>query len=508
MAKKNTQESSAEKISASFVIFGATGDLTHRKLMTAFYNLVHDDLVSEHFSIIAIGRRSLSTEEYKKQVFSSLQNFLKKPVDEAIWNRLEKMIFYYEFDFTKTEGYAPLNTYLTELDKKRQTKENRVFYLAVAPAFFETIIHGIEDGKLASSCSGFCRCVIEKPFGKDLVTAKKLNDTILEVFSEKDIYRIDHYLGKDMIQNIMVLRFSNLIFESLWNNRYIDNVQISLTEKLGVETRGDYYEDSGAMRDMVQNHILQIVSMVAMEPPVNLKMDSIRNEKQKVLEAIEKIDESFLENNVVFGQYGEGFIDGKKVKGYREEEKVHPESDTETFVALKLQIENFRWAGTPFYIRTGKRLAEASGEIIIQFKELPHTLYNAEENLAEPNLLILRIQPKVGLFFQFNTKDYTNYSGIIPIRMDTSAGDANQGNTPEAYERLIYDILRGDGSLFSRWDEVESAWLFADKLIAYREQKKTKFPNYEAGSMGPKRADELLFRDGRKWADVNKYERG
>ncbi|HOF12477.1 MAG TPA: glucose-6-phosphate dehydrogenase [Treponemataceae bacterium] len=494
---------SGEKMSASFVIFGATGDLTHRKLMTAFYSMIRDGLLSDDFCIVAIGRRKLSTETYREQVCASLGKFLKSPVDTKIWQRLERMIFYYEFDFTQSDGYRDLNSYLAKRDKESNTKENRVFYLAVAPSFFETIIHGIERGELASSCRGFCRCVIEKPFGKDLETAKKLNDTILRVFPEKSIYRIDHYLGKDMIQNIMILRFSNLIFESLWNNRYIDNVQISLTEKLGVETRGDYYEDSGAMRDMVQNHILQIVSLVAMEPPVNLKMDSIRNEKQKVLEALEKIDETFLENNVVFGQYAEGFIDGKKVQGYRSEEKVDAKSETETFVALKLQIENFRWAGTPFYIRTGKRLKEASGEIIIQFKELPHSLYNAEKNLAKPNLLILRIQPKVGLYFQFNTKDYASHSGIIPITMDTGASDAAQGNTPEAYERLLYDILRGDGSLFSRWDELEAAWLFADKLIEYREQKKTDFPNYAAGTMGPKRAFDLIEKDGRSWVDMH-----
>lgn len=491
-----------EKLSAVFIIFGATGDLTHRKLMSALYNLVRDDCMSEKFAVVAIGRRDISEEDYKNSVHESIVKHSRNPVDSEVWVRLYKMIRYYKFDFTQQDGYEDLNEYLCRIDTEAGTEGNRVFYLAVSPEYFETIVNGIKEGGLASRCRGFCRCVIEKPFGKDLATARKLNDCILNVFPEKDIYRIDHYLGKDMIQNIMVLRFCNPIFESMWNNRYIDNVQISLTETLGVETRGDYYENSGAMRDMVQNHIMQILSMVAMEPPVNLKMDSIRNEKQKVLEAIEDIDCSFLENNVVFGQYGKGTVNGKEVLSYRDEPKVSKTSETETYVALKLHIENFRWAGTPFYIRTGKRLGKTSGEIVIQFKDLPHTLFKKENAAAQPNLLVLRIQPQVGVFFQFNTKDFSSHSGIIPAKMDTSSTSSVQGNTPEAYERLLFDILRGDGSLFSRWDEVESAWIIADKLINYREQKKSSFPNYEAGSMGPKRADELLAKEGRIWREV------
>jgi len=494
-----------EKLSAVFIIFGATGDLTHRKLMSALYNLVRDDLLSDKFAVVAIGRRDISEEEYKDSVHESIVKHSRNPVDADVWLKLYRMIRYYKFDFTQKEGYADLHEYLRTVDAESSTEGNRVFYLAVAPEYFETIVKGIQGGKMADRCGGFCRCVIEKPFGKDLATARKLNDAILQVFPEKDIYRIDHYLGKDMIQNIMVLRFCNPIFESMWNNRYIDNVQISLTETLGVETRGDYYENSGAMRDMVQNHIMQILSMVAMEPPVNLKMDSIRNEKQKVLEAIEDIDCSFLENNVVFGQYDKGIINGKEVCAYRDEVKVKNDSETETFVALKLHINNFRWAGTPFYIRTGKRMGKTSGEIIIQFKDLPHTLFKKENANAQPNLLVLRIQPQVGVFFQFNTKDFSSHSGIIPATMDTSSASSArsaQGNTPEAYERLMYDILRGDGSLFSRWDEVESAWIIADKLINYREQKKSAFPNYESGSMGPKRSEELLAKDGRVWREI------
>jgi glucose-6-phosphate 1-dehydrogenase len=488
-----------DNLSAVLVIFGGTGDLTHRKLMPALYNLVLDQLLPEHFTVVSVGRRDKSEEEYKKDIYESVKKHSRNKIDAATWNRLQEMIHYYQFDFTNLEGFTGLREYLDKLDKANGTVGNRVFYLAVAPEYFETIVQGLQASQLAVKPGAWSRLVIEKPFGKDLGTARKLNQRIIEVFQEKDIYRIDHYLGKEMIQNIMVLRFTNSIFESIWNNKFIDNIQISLTEKLGVGTRGGYYEHSGAMRDMIQNHIIQILSLVAMEPPINLKTDSIRTEKLKVLEAMEDITPEFLRNNVVFGQYGPGFIDGNPVAGYHEELNVPRNSGTETFVALKLHINNFRWAGTPFYIRTGKRLGKGSAEIVVQFKDLPNILYFQDKEIQEPNLLVLRIQPNVGVFFQFNTKDFTTHQGIVPTQMDTSSYRPTQGNTPEAYERLIYDILRGDATLFSRWDEVEAAWSVADKLIQYREQKKHIFPNYDAGSMGPVRAFELLARDGRKW---------
>ena len=488
-----------KNISAILVIFGGTGDLTHRKLMPALYNLVQDQLLPEHFSIVSVGRRDKTEEEYRKEVYASVKKHSRSKTNDTVWKKLQDMIHYYQFDFTNLTGFSELKVYLDRLDTTEGTSGNRVFYLAVAPEYFETIVQGLQSSDMASKPDSYSRLIIEKPFGKDLKTARKLNNKILEVFPERDIYRIDHYLGKEMIQNIMVLRFCNSIFESIWNNKFIDNIQISLTEKLGVGTRGGYYEHSGAMRDMIQNHIIQILSLVAMEPPINLKTDSIRTEKQKVLEAIEEITPEFLRDNVVFGQYGPGFMDGNPVVGYREELNVPKDSGTETFVALKLQINNFRWAGTPFYIRTGKRLGKSSAEIVVQFKELPNVLYFKDNEIQEPNLLVLRIQPNVGVFFQFNTKDFSTHHGIVPTQMDTSSFRPTQGNTPEAYERLIYDILRGDATLFSRWDEVEAAWSVADQLIEYRESKKHVFPNYDAGSMGPVRAFELLARDGRKW---------
>jgi glucose-6-phosphate 1-dehydrogenase len=491
-----------DNLSAILVIFGGTGDLTHRKLMPALYNMLLDGLLPEHFKVVSVGRRNKTEEEYRKDIHSSVNKHSRNKINEEIWNRLREMIHYYQFDFTDYSGYPDLKTYLEQLDHTAQTGGNRVFYLAVAPEYFETIVQGLQLSDMASSQGSFRRLVIEKPFGKDLKTASKLNNKLLEVFEESSIYRIDHYLGKEMIQNIMVLRFCNLIFESIWNNKFIDNIQISLTEKLGVGSRGGYYEHSGAMRDMLQNHIMQILSMVAMDPPVNLKTDSIRTEKLKVIQAIEEITPEFLRDNVVFGQYGKGYIDGEPVPGYLEEENVPTDSNTETFVALKLHINNLRWAGTPFYIRTGKRLGTTSAEIVIQFKDLPNILYFKDRNIQEPNLLVLRIQPHVGVFFQFNTKDFSTHNDIVPTKMDTSYITPNQGNTPEAYERLIYDILRGDATLFSRWDEVEAAWMVADQIIRYREQRKVKFPNYDAGSMGPVRAFELLARDGRKWWNI------
>jgi len=486
-------------LSAIFIIFGGTGDLTHRKLMPGLYNLIYDQLLPEHFSIVSIGRRDKTSEEYRDEIYKALIKFSRNEIDSEYWNRLREKIHYYRFDFRDMSGYDDLKTYLDKMDIKEKTKGNKVFYLAVAPEYFETIVEGIQISNMANRKDAWSRLVIEKPFGKDLKTASKLNERILEAFHEKDIYRIDHYLGKEMIQNIMVLRFTNLIFESLWSNKFIDNVQITLSEKHGVGTRGGYYEHSGAIRDMIQNHIIQILSLVAMEPPINLNTDSIRNEKLKVIQAIEDITPEFLRNNVIFGQYDKGIIDGEKVIAYRDEINVPKDSNTETFVALKLQVNNFRWAGTPFYIRTGKRLGSTSAEIVVQFKSLPNILYFKDHNMQEPNLLVIRIQPNIGVFFQFNTKDFNTHNDIVTNKMDTSHISHSQGNTPEAYERLIYDILRGDSTLFSRWDEVEAAWIFADEIIKYREQKRVQFPNYESGTFGPMRSFELLARDGREW---------
>jgi len=492
------------------VIFGGTGDLTHRKLIPALYNLAFDQLMPDHFAIVSIGRRNKTTEEYRDELKVALEKYSRNKISESQWERLRDIIYYYQLDFTATEGYDALATFLNGLDERHQTLGNRIFYLAVAPEYFETIVNGLGKSGQASchyitgeQCPNWQRLVIEKPFGKDLKTAKHLNDSLHAYFAENDIYRIDHYLGKDMIQNIMVLRFANLVFESLWSNQYIDNIQISLGEKLGVGSRGGYYEHSGAIRDMVQNHILQILSMVAMEPPVALTTEAIRQEKLKVIQAITPFTTDSLRDNVVFGQYGAGTVDGEKVPGYREESNVPETSTTETFVAMKLSVNNFRWAGTPFYIRTGKRLAGSSAEIVVQFKSLPNILYFADDkNHQEPNLLVIRIQPNVGVYFQVNTKDFSTQKDIMPVKVETSHLSPNQGNTPEAYERLIYDIMRGDATLFAWWNEVEASWKLADQIISFRENQRHRFPNYNAGTNGPIKAIELLARDGREWWSV------
>ena len=502
MEQKKTQRNAID-LSGLLIIFGGTGDLTNRKLIPAIYNLIRDGLLPEHFKVLAVGRKEKTTQEYLIGIKESIMKYSRNEIKEEIWNKIQSIVSYYKMDFTNLTQYETLLSHVEELEQKSKTKRNRIFYLAVAPEYFETIIQGLQESRLTDRNSDYNRVVIEKPFGKDLSTARSLNQKIVHAFEEKNIYRIDHYLGKEMIQNILVLRFCNFIFESIWNNKYIDNIQITLSETLGVESRGAYYEKSGAMRDMVQNHILQILSLIAMEPPVNLKMDSIRNEKQKVLEAMEEISDEFLEKNVVFGQYGKGFLNGESVSGYQQERNVDPESQTETFVALKMHINNFRWSGTPFYIRTGKRLQKSCGEIVIQFKSMPEILYYNNNFEQTPNLLVIKFQPGVGVKFCFNTKDFQVHNGIMTSQMDTSAVTTEQGNTPEAYERLLYDIIRGDGTLFSRWDEVEAAWNVADRLIQYREQKKSPFPNYEAGSMGPVRADILLKEDGRKWWDFS-----
>jgi len=488
--------------SAIFVIFGGTGDLSHRKLMPALYNLVNDGLLPERFAVVAVGRKEKSREVYQQEVYASLQKYSRNKITKTHWARLRDAIYYFSFDFNDSAGYQRLHTYLEELDSTRHTGGNRIFYLAVAPDYFPQIVAELQRHRFVPAEHGWQRLVIEKPFGKDLSTARSLNSQLTRVFSEDSIYRIDHYLGKEMIQNILVLRFCNSVFTSLWNNLYIDHIQISLSEQDGVGTRGGYYESAGAIRDMVQNHIIQILTLVAMEPPVDLSTDAIRNEKLKVIQAIADFTPEQFRSDVVFGQYGPGMINGQPVPGYRSEPQVSPTSLTETFVAFKLQINNFRWAGTPFYIRTGKRLSSRSAEIAIQFKTLPPILYFKDRMVQEPNLLVIKIQPETGVYFQFNTKDFMSHHDIVATKMDTSCVLPTQGNTPEAYERLIYDILRGDTTLFPRWDEIEAAWKFADQLIAFRDQQRFRFPNYDAGSWGPAKSFELLARDGREWITV------
>ncbi len=482
-----------KKFSNLMVIFGGTGDLTRRKLIPALYNLKYQNTLPENFALVAIGRKNKTNEEYRKEMSEFVKTYSRFNFSEDIWGNLSSRIFYKRFDFTSDNGYVELQQFLNELDKKYGTQGNRIYYLAVAPEYFAVIVEKLYKHAMASNQTSWQRVVIEKPFGENLESARKLNKVITDVFTERNTYRIDHYLGKEMLQNIMVIRFANVFFEPIWNRKYIDNVQISAVETIGIENRGGYYEKAGALRDMVQNHMMQLLMLTAMEPPASLDTESIRDEKVKVLKSLEIMTPESVEKNVVRGQY----------VGYRNEEKVSPNSNTETFVALKVQIENFRWAGVPFYLRTGKKMPKKSTQIIIQFKPLPGILYFKEYKNLLPNLLIIKIQPEEGVKLQFNAKIPGSAGMIIePVSMDFCQKCEISNNSPEAYEKLLLDVMKGDSTLFTRWDEVEYSWKFVDAIAEAWANKIPDFPNYQPGTWGPKEADELLKRDQRTWWDL------
>jgi glucose-6-phosphate 1-dehydrogenase len=487
-------------LSCAMIIFGGTGDLTHRKLLPAIYNLKHSGKLPDNFAVVSIGRREISDEEYREQAYKSITSFSRfKTIDEDLWRDISGRIYYKRFEFEDSAGYANLKVFLENIDMDYNTKGNRIFYLAVAPEYFGSITDELNKQHMVVNDTSWQRLIIEKPFGRDLSSAQKLNSKIKGVFGEENTYRIDHYLGKEMIQSLMVLRFANSIFEPLWNNKYIDNIQISSSEVVGVENRGGYYEHSGALKDMVQNHMLQLLTLTAMEPPVNLNSTSIREEKIKILRSLEEISPVKIKQDIVRAQYGEGIINNTKVISYRQEEKVSPSSNTETYVALKLHVENFRWAGVPFYIRTGKRMRTKSTEIIVQFKSTPKVLYSKEYSNLSPNLLVIGVQPREGIYLKFNTKRPGTENFIIPVDMDFCQTCQFESNTPEAYERLLFDVMNGDNTLFTSWDEVEYSWKFVDTISSQWENYNLSLPNYDAGSFGPREADELLARDNRHW---------
>jgi glucose-6-phosphate 1-dehydrogenase len=487
-------------LSCVLVIFGGTGDLTHRKLLPAVYNLKHSGKLPDSFAVVSIGRREITHDEYREQAYKSIKSFSRfKAIDEEIWKDVSQRLYYRKFEFEDSSGYQDLKAFLDQLDKQYNTNGNRIFYLAVAPEYFGLINDELYKQNMVVNETSWQRLIIEKPFGRDLSSAQRLNKKIKTVFGEENTYRIDHYLGKEMIQNLMVLRFANSIFEPLWNNRYIDNIQISSSETVGVENRGGYYEHSGALKDMVQNHMLQLLTLTAMEPPVNLSSSSIRDEKVKILRSLEEITSEKIKQDIIRGQYSEGSINNKQVAAYRQEERVSEVSNTETFVALKLHVENFRWAGVPFYIRTGKRMKTKSTEIIVQFKSIPNVLYSKEYDKLNPNLLVIGVQPREGIYFKFNNKRPGTENFIIPVEMDFCQSCQFESNTPEAYERLIYDVMNGDNTLFTSWDEVEYSWKFVDNIASQWGSDIMQLPNYAAGSYGPKEAEELLIRDNRHW---------
>ncbi|MBC1502638.1 glucose-6-phosphate dehydrogenase [Listeria booriae] len=479
---------------ALITIFGGTGDLANRKLYPSLYHLFTKGFLKENFAVIGTARRPWTNDFFREKVVESLKGIEEEGFDPQDF---ASHFYYQSHDVTNRESYVQLKDLSDELDKKYELQGNRLFYLAMAPNFFGTIASRLKSEGFVDN-DGFSRLIIEKPFGRDLASAQELNESLRQAFAENEIYRIDHYLGKEMIQNISVIRFANSIIESLWNNRYIDNVQVTLSETLGVEDRGRYYEESGALRDMVQNHILQIVSLLAMEPPIKLTTQEIRHEKVRALRSLRVIEGEDVYKYFVRGQYGPGTVDGEELEGYRQAENVDPDSNTETFVAAKLMIDNFRWSGVPFYIRTGKRLAKKATQIAIQFKSVPMNLFGGQQSLAG-NVLVIHIQPDEGITLHMNVKEPGQGMLTMPINLNYAHSSPDGMNTPEAYEKLIQDCLNGDATYFSHWDEVSLSWNFVDKVANVWSNTKEHFPNYTSGTMGPKEADKLVAQDGFEW---------
>lgn len=484
----------------SIVIFGATGDLTHRKLVPALYNLAADGELPPAVAIVGFARRPKTDDEFRRDLEEATRKFSRQPVRDEIWKTFGQSIFYHQSEFHDEAGYQSLAKRLQELDNTHGTRANRLFYFAAAPDQFEPIIKQLKAVGLNETCEGsWVRVIVEKPFGSDLASARELNRIIRDSFSEEQTYRIDHFLGKETAQNILVLRFANAIFAPLWNTHYIDHVQITAAETLGVGSRAGYYEGAGALRDMVQNHLLQLLCLVGMEPPSDLSADMIRDEKVKVVRSLRRWSRSIIARDVVRGQYTAGAIHGEPVLGYRQEKNVNPDSQTDTFVALRLFIDDWRWADVPIYMRVGKRLPKSATEISIHFKKAPAVLFNKE--LRDLNVLVIRIQPDEGLALRIHAKVPGTSFRIEPVKMDFHYGTSFGKPSPEAYERLLLDAMSGDATLFARADEVEEAWSFIDPIEEAWHAKKDSPPLcfYPAGSWGPEAADELLARDGRAW---------
>lgn len=488
----------------SIVIFGATGDLTHRKLIPALYNLAVDGELPPGVKIVGFARREKTDGEFRAGLKELNKEVSRSGHDESIWEEFEQNIVYHQSNFNDAEGYQSLAERLDKIDAERGGEGNRLFYIASAPSFFDDILEHLKGAKLNEAKEGnWARVIVEKPFGTDLPSAQHLNTVVNNTFEEKDTYRIDHYLGKETAQNIMVLRFANAIFEPLWNNRYIEQVQITCAEHLGMEGgRGGYYDKAGALRDMVQNHLLQLLSLVAMEPPTDLSADGVRDEKVKVIRSLRQWDTpELVAENVVRAQYVKGFIHGKEVVGYTEEDRVDPESETEAYVALRVLIDTWRWSGVPFYIRMGKRLPKKATEISIHFKKAPNVLFNTLGQDEGGNVLVIRIQPDEGISLRMVSKLPGANLRIEPVKMDFQYSTSFGKGSPEAYERLLLDATAGDATLFARRDEVEEAWKFVDHIEhAWHEAKQPPvMAEYTAGSWGPREADDLLARDGNTW---------
>ncbi|HEY8172464.1 MAG TPA: glucose-6-phosphate dehydrogenase [Dehalococcoidia bacterium] len=482
------------------VVFGATGDLTARKLIPALYNLARARLLPSGFSVVGFARRDWTDEVFRARMKEAVQTYSREPLQEEIWESFAGNLHYISGTFDDFDAYARLNERLMKQDSAHGAAGNRLFYLATPPSAYAQIAHRLGEAGLVrgGKTGGWSRLVVEKPYGHDLESARELDRSIGLVFRERQIYRIDHYLGKETVQNIMVFRFGNGIFEPIWNRRYVDNVQVSVAETVGVEGRGDYYEEAGALRDMVQNHLLQVLALIAMEPIASFRGDAVRDEKAKVLHAIRPIRD--IGTQTVRGQYTRGAIFGEPVPGYREEDGVDPNSQTETYAAMKMEIENWRWAGVPFYLRVGKRLPKRATEVAITFNMPPlHLFQQMSGDNPTPNLLVLRIQPDEGISLRFGAKVPGTRGDVRPVNMDFRYGSSFGVDAPEAYERLLLDAMLGDATLFTRWDSVEAAWELLTPVIQAWAEGASPSQFYEAGSWGPDAARELVERDGREW---------
>jgi glucose-6-phosphate 1-dehydrogenase len=487
------------------VIFGATGDLTHRKLIPALYNLAADGDLPPGLTVVGFARRDKSDDIFRTELEEAARKYSRQSVKDELWKAFAGAIYYHRSEFNDPEGYKRLKERLDQIDQERGTPGNRLFYLSAGPDQFEPILTNLKAAGLNEVREGsWARVIVEKPFGTDLKTAQHLNAVVNSAFAEESTFRIDHYLGKETAQNIMVLRFANAIFEHLWNERYINHVQITASEQLGVESRAGYYEGAGALRDMVQNHLMQLLTLIAMEPPTDLRADSIRDEKVKVLRSLRRIQGKAVAEHVVRGQYAAGSINGQPVAAYREEKNVNPKSMTETYAALRIRLDNWRWADVPFYLRVGKRLPKTGTEIGIHFKNAPGVLFNVGQNGVRDgsqNVLVIRIQPDEGVSLRMQSKVPGASVRIQPVKMDFRYGTSFGKASPEAYERLLLDAMAGDATLFARRDEVEEAWRFIDDIehAWHCSDDEPGLYFYPAGSWGSTEADALIEKDGRAW---------
>jgi glucose-6-phosphate 1-dehydrogenase len=488
----------------SLVIFGGAGDLARRKLLPALYNLALDGVLPTGFAVVGFARTDLDDGAYRARARQGVEKYSRRPLQEPQWSDFERRVFWASGSFAEPEAYVRLRQRLEAVERELGVPGNRVFYLSIPPSLIEGCVQNLRAAGLVTAPGRegpFTRIIVEKPIGHDLASAREINGTLSRVFDESQIYRIDHYLGKETVQNIMVLRFANSIFEPLWNCKYVDHVQITVAEEEGVGTRANYYEEAGALRDMVQNHILQLLCLTAMEPPWALTDEVVRDHKLEVLNCLRPLAPEDLESCVVRAQYGAGYHRGSDVPGYRREDKVKPDSTTETYVALKCFVDNWRWSGVPFYLRTGKRLPKRVSEIAVQFKAVPPILFNADpEAPLDENVLALRVQPDEGLSLRISAKLPGPRVRVYPVKMDFHYGSTFGEQSPEAYERLLLDVMAGDATLFMRRDAVEASWAWIMNVLdAWKQRGERWLPEYAAGSWGPVEADRLVQQGGRRW---------